>query len=105
MLACACLRAGSRCSTSRAGARSGRLSMKERPMAEVRLEQVAKHFGDVTAVTDVDLPSHDGGCVVLLRPAGAGKTTTLRLIAGLEKPDPGRVSIGGRDATPLSPME
>jgi multiple sugar transport system ATP-binding protein len=42
---------------------------------------------------------------VLLGPTGAGKTTTLRLVAGLEKPDRGRVSIGGRDATPLSPME
>jgi multiple sugar transport system ATP-binding protein len=74
-------------------------------MAEVRLEQVEKRFGDVTAVTGIDLTIHDGEFVVLLGPTGAGKTTTLRLIAGLEKPDHGRVSIGGRDATPLSPME
>ncbi|WP_119304254.1 ABC transporter ATP-binding protein [Dongia deserti] len=74
-------------------------------MAEVRLERVEKRFGDVTAVTGIDLTIHDGEFVVLLGPTGAGKTTTLRLIAGLEKPDHGRVSIGGRDATPLSPME
>jgi multiple sugar transport system ATP-binding protein len=74
-------------------------------MAEVRLEQVEKRFGDVAAVTGIDLTIHDGEFVVLLGPTGAGKTTTLRLIAGLERPDHGRVSIGGRDATPLSPME
>ena len=74
-------------------------------MAEVRLEQVEKRFGDITAVTGIDLTIHDGEFVVLLGPTGAGKTTTLRLIAGLEKPDRGRISIGGRDATPLSPME
>ena len=73
-------------------------------MAEVRLEQVEKRFGDVDrrqpASTSI---SHDGEFVVLLGPTGAGKTTTLRLVAGLEKPDHGRISIGGRDATPLSP--
>jgi len=51
-------------------------------MAEVRLEQVEKRFGDVTAVTGIDLTIHDGEFVVLLGPTGAGKTTTLRLIAG-----------------------
>jgi multiple sugar transport system ATP-binding protein len=74
-------------------------------MAEIRLESVAKHFGDVTAVEGIDLTVHDGEFVVLLGPTGAGKTTTLRLIAGLEKPDAGRVHIGGRDAAPLSPAE
>lgn len=74
-------------------------------MAEVRLEQVEKRFGDITAVTGIDLTVADGEFVALLGPTGAGKTTTLRLIAGLEKPDRGRISIGGMDATPLSPME
>ena len=74
-------------------------------MAEVRLEQVEKRVGDVTAVSGIDLTIHVGEVVVLLGPTGAGKTTTLRLIAGLERPDHGRISIGGRDATPLSPME
>lgn len=74
-------------------------------MAEIRLEQVVKHFGDVAAVTGIDLTIADGEFVVLLGPTGAGKTTTLRLIAGLEKPDAGKVFIGGRDATGQSPAE
>lgn len=74
-------------------------------MAEVRLEQVEKRFGETTAVTGIDLTIADGEFVVLLGPTGAGKTTTLRLIAGLEKPDHGRISIGGANATALSPME
>ena len=74
-------------------------------MAEIRLDQVEKRFGDVTAVTGIDLTVGDGEFVALLGPTGAGKTTTLRLIAGLEKPDCGRISIGGHDATVLSPME
>ncbi len=74
-------------------------------MAEVRLEQIEKRFGDTVAVSDVDLTIANGEFVVLLGPTGAGKTTTLRLIAGLEKPDHGRVSIGGADATTKSPAE
>ncbi|HEU4826928.1 MAG TPA: ABC transporter ATP-binding protein [Dongiaceae bacterium] len=74
-------------------------------MADVRLEQVEKRFGDVAAVTGIDLMIGDGEFVALLGPTGAGKTTTLRLIAGLERPDRGRISIGGNDATALSPME
>ncbi|HNB27931.1 MAG TPA: ABC transporter ATP-binding protein [Alphaproteobacteria bacterium] len=74
-------------------------------MAEVRLEQVEKRFGDLTAVTGIDLIVADGEFVVLLGPTGAGKTTTLRLIAGLEKPEQGKVFIGGRDATGQSPAE
>jgi multiple sugar transport system ATP-binding protein len=74
-------------------------------MAEVRLEHVEKRFGDVTAVTGIDLTIADGEFVVLLGPTGAGKTTTLRLVAGLEKPDRGRILIGGADATGRSPAE
>lgn len=74
-------------------------------MAEVRLEQVEKRFGDVTAIDGFDLTIADGEFVVLLGPTGAGKTTTLRLIAGLEKPDRGRVLIGGQDATGRSAAE
>lgn len=74
-------------------------------MSEVRLESVTKTFDDVTAVNNVDLTVKDGEFVVLLGPTGAGKTTTLRLIAGLDKPDQGRVMIGGRDAAALSPAE
>jgi multiple sugar transport system ATP-binding protein len=74
-------------------------------MAEVRLEQVEKRFGDTVAVTGINLTIADGEFVALLGPTGAGKTTTLRLIAGLEKPDEGKVFIGGREATGQSPAE
>jgi len=65
-------------------------------MADVILSGVTKSFGDKRAVDGLDLTIADGEFVVLLGPTGAGKTTTLRLIAGLEKPDAGMVSIGGR---------
>ena len=68
-------------------------------MAELRLENVAKRFGSVHAVAGLSLDVPSGEFIVLLGPSGAGKTTTLRLVAGLEKPDAGRVYIGGRDVT------
>ena len=68
-------------------------------MAEVSLRGVHKRFGEQTAVEGIDLDVADGELLVLLGPTGAGKTTTLRLIAGLEKPDEGEVRIGGRDVT------
>jgi multiple sugar transport system ATP-binding protein len=74
-------------------------------MAKVWLEQIEKRFGDTIAVSGVDLTIGNGEFVVLLGPTGAGKTTTLRLVAGLEKPDHGRISIGGADATTKSPAE
>lgn len=72
-------------------------------MAEVRLQGVSKRFGATEAVAGLDLDAADGEFVVLLGPTGAGKTTTLRLVAGLEKPDAGRVYIGGRDVTDTTP--
>jgi multiple sugar transport system ATP-binding protein len=68
-------------------------------MAEARLANVSKRFGAVTAIRDVTLTVADGEFVVLLGPTGAGKTTTLRLVAGLETPDAGGVFIGGRDVS------
>ncbi len=68
-------------------------------MAEVILDRVTKRFGTSTALADLSLTIGDGEFVVLLGPTGAGKTTTLRLVAGLEMPDAGHVSIGGRDVT------
>lgn len=64
-------------------------------MAEVTLQNVTKRFGHTAAVRDFDLTISDGEFVVLLGPTGAGKTTTLRLIAGLEKLDQGDVLIDG----------
>jgi multiple sugar transport system ATP-binding protein len=72
-------------------------------MAEVRLASVTKRFGDVSAIADLSLDIEDGELVVLLGPTGAGKTTTLRLVAGLERPDSGRVEIGGHDVSAEPP--
>ncbi|MEI9423453.1 ABC transporter ATP-binding protein [Mesorhizobium sp. Cs1299R1N1] len=74
-------------------------------MADVRIKGVTKNFGEQTAVNSLDLHISDGEFVVLLGPTGAGKTTTLRLIAGLERPDAGTIEIGGHNATNLSPAE
>ncbi|RWP98139.1 ABC transporter ATP-binding protein [Mesorhizobium sp.] len=74
-------------------------------MADVQIKGVTKSFGEHVAVDTLDLHVADGEFVVLLGPTGAGKTTTLRLIAGLERPDTGSIHIGGRDATMLSPAE
>src|SRR5260370_34821124 len=68
-------------------------------MAEVVLRGVSKRFGRTSAVDGLDLNIADGELVVLLGPTGAGKTTTLRLIAGLEYPEAGAISIDGRDVT------
>ena len=72
-------------------------------MAEVVIDHVTRRFGDVEAVKDLSLTVPRGELVVLLGPTGAGKTTLLRLVAGLEKPDAGRIEIDGRDATAESP--
>jgi multiple sugar transport system ATP-binding protein len=66
-------------------------------MAEVELKGVTKHFGETPALRGVDLSIADGEFFVLLGETGAGKTTTLRLIAGLEKPTSGQILIGGQD--------
>jgi multiple sugar transport system ATP-binding protein len=72
-------------------------------MAEVVLDRVTKRFGQTVAVADLSLTIADGELVVLLGPTGAGKTTTLRLIAGLERAEAGRVSIAGRPVDGLPP--
>ncbi len=74
-------------------------------MAEVVLSGVSKAFGKTEAVRDVSMTVSDGSFVVLLGPTGAGKTTTLRLIAGLEAPDAGTVTIGGTTVNGTSPAE
>jgi multiple sugar transport system ATP-binding protein len=74
-------------------------------MAEVILSGISKRFGKAEAVSRLTLAVGDGELLVLLGPTGAGKTTTLRLIAGLERPDEGGVSIGGHDVTRTPPAE
>jgi multiple sugar transport system ATP-binding protein len=74
-------------------------------VAEVALVDVSKSFGAVDAVRGLSLSIADGEFVVLLGPTGAGKTTTLRLIAGLERPDRGHVVIQGRTVADEVPAE
>ncbi len=66
---------------------------------DVRLDRVTKRFGEVTAVDDVTLEIPRGLFVSLLGPSGCGKTTTLRLVAGFERPSQGEVFIRGREVT------
>jgi spermidine/putrescine transport system ATP-binding protein len=72
---------------------------------DVRLEDVTKEFGDLTAVEDIDLSIEQGKFLTLLGPSGCGKTTTLRCIAGFEKPTSGDVYIGDRRVNDLQPFE
>lgn len=74
-------------------------------MAEVTLSGVSKSFGDDIALENLSMTVPDGSFVVLLGPTGAGKTTTLRMVSGLDKPDTGRVSIGGRDMEGMTPAQ
>ena len=75
----------------------------ERPAANVRLAGVRKAFGNVVAVDGVDLEIEAGEFFTLLGPSGSGKTTTLRLIAGFERPDEGGIVLGGADVTGQPP--
>jgi putative spermidine/putrescine transport system ATP-binding protein len=68
---------------------------------EVRLENLQRHYGAVSALNDFSLTLAAGELVALLGPSGCGKTTALRLLAGLEQADGGRVVIGGQDVTGL----
>lgn len=72
-------------------------------MAVVETRGLKKHFGDVKAVDGVDLVIQEGEFLVLLGPSGCGKTTTMRMIAGLEKPTHGDIYIGGRKVNDLPP--
>lgn len=67
------------------------------PRAAVRLSALRKVFGHVAAVDGVDLEIAEGEFFTMLGPSGSGKTTLLRLIAGLARPDSGRIRLGGDD--------
>jgi putative spermidine/putrescine transport system ATP-binding protein len=70
---------------------------------DVRLVGVRKSYGNVVAVDGVDLEIASGEFFTLLGPSGSGKTTTLRLIAGFERPDAGLIELAGRDVTRRPP--
>jgi sn-glycerol 3-phosphate transport system ATP-binding protein len=78
-------------------------------VSAIAVENVSKHWttaeGQVHAVDGLSFALDAGTLNVLLGPSGCGKSTTLRLIAGLEPADHGRISIGGRDVTPLPPAQ
>jgi putative spermidine/putrescine transport system ATP-binding protein len=70
---------------------------------DVRVAGLRKRYGEVTAVDGVDLEIGRGEFFTLLGPSGSGKTTTLRVIAGFELPDEGKVELGGKDVSRLPP--
>ena len=72
---------------------------------DIRLAGVRKTYGDVTAVDGVDLEIRRGEFFTLLGPSGSGKTTCLRMIAGFERPDAGRIELAGADVSRLPPAE
>ena len=69
----------------------------------VRLLGIRRTFGEVVAIDDLDLDIAEGEFFTMLGPSGSGKTTTLRLIAGFERPDEGRVELAGVDVTSHPP--
>ena len=74
-------------------------------MAQIELENVTKRFGNTTAVKNLSIQIQDQEFFALLGPTGAGKTTTLRCIAGLEKPEQGNIHIDQQNVTDWGPAE
>jgi ABC-type Fe3+/spermidine/putrescine transport system ATPase subunit len=72
-------------------------------MAEIRLRNLTKRFGDVRAVSDLTLDTAAGELVALLGPSGCGKTTTLRMVAGFEMPTAGQILLGDHEVTVMPP--
>lgn len=79
--------------------------MTDNASPDVELDRVVKTFGDHRATDSVSLRIRRGETVAMLGPSGCGKTTILRLIAGFEKPDAGRVLLSGRDMSDREPFE
>ena len=75
------------------------------PGEAIRLRDLHKLFGQVEAVSAVDLEIHDGEFFSMLGPSGSGKTTMLRMIAGFETPTSGSIELDGQDVTGLAPFE
>ncbi len=74
-------------------------------MSHVELQHISKNFPGVTALDDISFDVKDGEFFVLLGPTGAGKTTTLRVIAGLEHQDAGSILFDGEAVDNLAPSD
>lgn len=74
-------------------------------MATLSIKGLRKEYRELVAVDDMNLDLEDGEFFVLLGPSGAGKTTTLKCVAGLETPTEGRIEIGGQDMTNVEPYD
>ena len=74
-------------------------------VAYLELRGIAKRFGEVEVVAEMDLAAEPGEFIVLVGASGCGKSTTLRMIAGLEAPSQGRIVIDGRDVTQSTPAD
>ena len=72
---------------------------------EILLENLSKTYGKTKAVSNLNITIKDGALHFILGPSGCGKTTTLRMLAGLEKPSSGKIYFEGKDVTSLSPSE
>ena len=72
-------------------------------MSSVRLENINKSFGSINALSNLNLEIKDGEFFVLLGPTGAGKTTTLRIISGLDKPDSGKIYFDNEEMNEIQP--
>ncbi|MFD0782925.1 ATP-binding cassette domain-containing protein, partial [Micromonospora azadirachtae] len=69
----------------------------------IRLESLTRSYGRVVALDDVDLEVRAGEMLTLVGPSGSGKSTILRLIAGLDRPDSGRILVDGQDVARVPP--
>jgi multiple sugar transport system ATP-binding protein len=74
-------------------------------MASIEFQGIAKRFGDVSVIENLDLAIHDHEFMVFVGPSGCGKSTALRMIAGLEEPSEGKLSIGGRVVNDVHPKD
>src|SRR5436309_15064245 len=72
-------------------------------MSYLQLENLHRQFGSFKALKGIDISLGEGEFLSLLGPSGCGKTTALRLVAGFDRPDAGRVVVDGRDVTNVPP--
>src|SRR4051794_34674795 len=86
-------------------AQAAREDARKEAGADLTLTGVTKRFGTFTAVDDLDLVVEQGRFFALLGPSGRGKTTTLRMVAGLEEPTNGTITIAGEDISRLKPYK